>query len=344
MAKVQRTASKLAWSVKRQAAFGTRCDGTDLTKFVKLADPITIVEDVSMWSDKGMIGLGHNWETQRGIQRSMVKLEIPVQPLSIDFMGYLLAAAFNVVSTVDNTNYYTHTTKFSPLATTPEMLPFSLTIEEDGNDKSVIDCTITSLTIRGSGDGRIEMGASIVASQLATDLAGFTNPTAEDARYIYNYAGTATSTLLGDIKAQLRSWELTIDTGVDVDGSFRGTTTEALRRYPQVWTRTGAESMGLTYSVEAESGDLATLRAAKSAATAEATTIACQGLVIGATAGYDLLTVSVPVGVIDDVSESYENGVQVLGVTVGGQYQAAATGPLTVAVVNDEASYFAADS
>jgi len=344
MAKVQRVLSKLSWSVKRQAAFGTRCDGTDLTKFVKVADPVTIKEDVSMWTDAGMVGKGHNWETQRGIQRSMVTLEIPVQPLSIDFMGYLIAAAFNVVSTVDNTNYYTHTCKFSPLDTTPEMLPFSLAIEEDGVDKSVIDCTVTSLTIRGEGDGRVEMGATIVGSQLAANLAGYTWPTAEDARYIYNYAGTATSTLLGDIKAQLRSWEFTVDTGVDVDGSFRGTTTEALRRYPQVWTRTPAESMGLKYSIEAESGDLAILRAAKSAATAEATAIACQGLVIGATAGYDLITVTVPVGVIADVEESFENGVQVLGVTVGPQYQAAATGPVTVATVNDEAAYFAADS
>ena len=344
MAKVQRIASKLAWSVKRQAAFGTRCDGTDLTKFTKLADPIIIKEDVSMWTDQGMIGKGYNWETQRGIQRSMVRLDIPVQPLSIDFMGYLIAATFNVVSTVDNTNYYTHTCKFSPLATTPAMLPFSLAINEDGNEKSVIDCTVTSLTIRGQGDGRVEMGASIIASQLADDLADYTWPTAEDARYIYNYAGTATSTALGDIKAQLRSWELTVDTGVDIDGAFRGTTTEALRRYSQVWTRTGAEGMNLTYSIEAESGDLATLRAAKSAATAEATSIGCVGLKIGATAGYDTITVAVPVGVIADVEESFSNGLQVLDVTVGGQYQAAATGPLTVVTVNDEASYFAADS
>ena len=344
MAKVQRTASKLAWGVKRQAAFGTGMAKTDLTKFVRVAEPIIINEDVVQWSDKGMIGNIHHWETQRGIQRSMINVEIPVQPLSIDFMGYLVTAFFNVDSVVDNTNYFTHTQKFSPLGTTPEMLPFSLTIEEDGTDKLLQDLTITSLTIRGERDGRLEMGCSIVGSQLGSNLSSYTNPTAEDARYVYNYAGTKTTNSLGDISAQLRSFELLLESGIDIDGSFRGTTTEALRKFPQVWTRTGAESAVLTYTIEAESGDLATLRGDKSAGTADAIVIGARGLVIGATAGFDDITVNVPVGITTNIDETFENGVQVLAVTAEGQYNVGVTGPVSVVIINDEANYFVAAS
>ncbi len=56
MATVQRSATRVAWSVKKQSAFGTALDKTDLTRFLRLADPIIINEAAEHWTDRGMIG------------------------------------------------------------------------------------------------------------------------------------------------------------------------------------------------------------------------------------------------------------------------------------------------
>ena len=73
MATVYRTASKVAWSIKKQTAFDSALEKTDLTKFLKLQDPLIINENAEHWSDRGMIGTGHDWETQRGKVRQFVR-------------------------------------------------------------------------------------------------------------------------------------------------------------------------------------------------------------------------------------------------------------------------------
>src|SRR3990167_1264795 len=102
MAAVQREIWQAAWSVVRQTTFGTALLKTDLLKYVKFADPILIDESAEHWSDRGMAGMGHVWETTRAKNRQMVTIEIPVQPMSTDFAGYLIAMFFSTVSTVDN--------------------------------------------------------------------------------------------------------------------------------------------------------------------------------------------------------------------------------------------------
>ena len=94
MAPVQRTASKIAWSVQKQDSFGSPLSNANLTRFLKLQDPIVIDESAEHWTDRGMVGTGHDWETQRSRIRQSVRFEIPVQPLPVDFVGYLLALFF----------------------------------------------------------------------------------------------------------------------------------------------------------------------------------------------------------------------------------------------------------
>jgi len=344
MAKVQRTASKIAWGVKRQSAFGTAMAKTDLTKFLRVNDPILINDVATHWNDKGMIGNGHEWETQRGIQRQMVSLEIPTQAMSIDAMGYFLAMFFSTVDTTDKTSYYEHVSKFSTLAAIPTAYPFTLAILEDGNDQYIQDLAVTGLTIRGDADNRMEMGVTMVGSKIGGTLSDYTWPTAEDARYVYNYAGVATSTAAGDIKAQVRSFELTLDSGISVDMAFKKAATEANRIYPQEWNYTPARSMALSLSLFAESGDLATFRASQKAGTEDALVIQCLGLVIGATAGYDTVQITIPKAVYTAVSEGYSDGLQTIDLTVDAHYDATTVGPISILTTNDESAYMVAAS
>ena len=95
MATVYRTSSRIAWSAKKQAAFGSALGNNDLTRFLRLQDPLIINENAEHWTDRGMVGSGHEWESQRGKIRQYVRFEIPVQPLPVNFIGYLLALFFS---------------------------------------------------------------------------------------------------------------------------------------------------------------------------------------------------------------------------------------------------------
>jgi len=334
---VRRSATKVAWSTYWQTAFGTALLKTDLTKFLRLADPLLIDESAEHWTDRGMIGGGHDWETQRGKNRQFVRIEIPVQPMPIDFAGYLLALFFAGNTAVDNTGYYEHTTKFIDLNSKASANVFSLAILEDGNDRLVQDLAVQSLTIKGEGSNRMEMGASLVGSKIATNLSTYTWPTAADLRYVYNHSGLFTVDA-PDKKSQVRSFELTLDRGISLDLAWVKVALEADRIYPSLWPFTPDRSMSLKVSLLAETGNLATFRAAQQAGTEDAIVLSCVGIAIDET-GFDGLQITVPKGVYTDCKDSYQNGLQQIDLTVEGHYDSTPGGPLSILTTNAIADY-----
>jgi len=345
MAKVQGVSSKIAWSIKTQSAFGTPLAKTDLTKFLKLADPVIIDDNAEHWSDRGMISLGHDWETQRGVLRYLVKLEIPVQPMPVDFAAFLIALFFSKTTAVNNAGSYTHTSIYDALATIPTALVTSLAICEDGNDQCVQDLCCTNLTIRGEGSNRMELGATLIGSKLAPALDTYTWPTAATAYYAYANAGVYTRATV-DKKSELRSFELALANGVSLDLSYQGVATEALRPYPQVWRYTPERSVSLKTSLLSESGDLAIFRAAQKAGTEVATVLSCVGEQVGSSGEYYTVSINLPKAVYTGLEYSFPNGLLQCDLTLDAHYDASPgiASPIAIACTTADAAYLTAAS
>ncbi|MEA1996013.1 MAG: hypothetical protein U9N45_00155 [Gemmatimonadota bacterium] len=344
MAHVQRTASKIAWSIKKQSAFGSALAKTDLTKFLKLADPVIIDESAELWNDRGMIGTGHDWETQRGRLRQYVRFEIPVQPMPVDFLGYLLALFFSQeAAETAASGAYEHTAKFIPLATRPSSYVTTFAMYEDGNDYYVQDVACTSLTLRAEGSNRLEAGGSFIGSRIGGTLSSYNWPSQADARYLYNYAGTFTVDA-SDKKAQLRGFELALDSGINIELAWQKVAAEANRIYPSVWPYTPERNMGLKISLLAESGDLATFRAAQQTGTEDALVISCLGEAIPGTdpEDYDEVGITVPKAVYTELGYDFEDGLMSLDLEIEGHYDSSTGGPLSVKTTEGETTeYFA---
>ena len=336
MTKVQRTASKVAWSVKKQSAFGTALVKTDLTRFLRLAEPLIIKQDTELWTDRGMIGGGHDWETQSGKLRQYVQFDLPSQAMPIDFAGYLLALFFDSETPENKTGYYEHTMKFPALAGTPAAVVTTLAMLEEGNDYYLQDIAPQSLTLRGDGSNKMEMGGSFLASKIGGTLSSYTWPNAADLRYVWNYAGVFA--FATDKKSQVRSFELTLNKGINLDLAFQKVALEANRIYPQAWIYTPERNVSLKISLLAESGDLATWQAAQKIATEINLVFSCVGAAIDET-GFDGVQITIPKSVIKTVDYSYPNGLLQIDLTIEGHYDSTTGGPCSILVTNDVAAY-----
>ncbi|MBN2290708.1 MAG: hypothetical protein JXQ83_15345 [Candidatus Glassbacteria bacterium] len=345
MATVYRTASKVAWPTRKQAVFGSPLEKTDLAKFLKLQDPLVINENAEHWTDRGAIGKGHDWETQRGKVRQFVRFEIPVQPLPVDFIGYLLALFFSRESASTNgSGAYEHTAKFNSLADRPEAYVTSLAVLEDGEDRCLQDVACTGLTLRGQGTNRLEAGGSFVASKIGDTLSGYSWPAASALRYLYNYAGTFTLDA-ADRKTQLQDFELSLEAGIDTDLAWRKEASEAERIYPALWPYTPERSMELKISLLAEGGDLAAFRSAQQAGTEQAVVLSCLGESIPGTdpADHDEVEISVPKAVFTAVDYSYGSGLLQLDLSLEGRYDSGLQGPVSIKTTEGSTEeYFAA--
>ena len=321
MATVQRSASEIAWSIKKQSAFGTPVEEADLTKHLKLADPLIINENAEHWTDRGMVGSGHDWETQRGKIRQFVQLEIPMQPLPVDFLGYLIAMFFSdeTESIIEAGKVYGHTAKFLPLGTRPEAYQTTLAILEDANDYGVQDLAVRSLTIRGEGRNRLEASASLTGTKIG-DLTAYTFPDAAALRYLYNYAGKFE--IDSDIRAQLRSFELTLESGINEELAWQKAAAEANRIYPAVWPYTPERNMSLSLRILAAAADLATFRAAQQLGTEAAVVVSCLGALITGSEpeDHDEVEITIPKAVYNGVDYGYEEGLLHIELDIEGHH------------------------
>ncbi|HUU29375.1 MAG TPA: hypothetical protein VM123_16350 [archaeon] len=332
MATVQRSASKVAWSIKKQSAFGTALVKTDLTKFLKLADPLIINESAEHWTDRGMIGLGHDWETQAGRLKQFIEFEIPVQPVPVDFAGYLLALFFSQESAqTAASGAFKHTAKFVALDTRPSAYTTTFAVHEDGSDYYIQDLACRKLTLRGQGSNRLEMGGSFAASKIGGTLSSYTWPSSAASRYVYNYAGTFTIDAANK-KAQLHSFELSLESGINLDLAWQKVAAEANRIYPSLWPYTPERSMSLSLTVLAESSDLAAFRSAQQGGSEDALVVSCLGEAIPGTSptDYDEVEISIPKAVYKALEYSYDSGLLHLELTVEGRYDSSTGGPISV--------------
>lgn len=350
MATVPRYMSKIAWSIKKQSAIGTPLITTDLTKYLKLADPIIINERAEHWSDRGMTGLDHEWQTTRGKLRQYLEFEIPVQPMPVDFIGYLVGLVFSksTPTLIDENVAYSHESKFIILSTQGEAFYTTFAMYEDGTDQCVQGVACTSLTIRGEGSNRMECGGTFIGTKIGTALSDYTWPVAAAQRYLYNYAGVFTAE--SDMKAQLRSFELTIDPAINLDLAWIKTATEANRIYPSLYPLTPDHGFSLNVKLIAESGDLATFRALQIVAGDDEpeldVDLTCLGELIPTSdpATYDTLAISVPKAIITEpIGQSFgEGGNLNLDITFDGHYDTTPDSPIVVTVTNGIVAYWPA--
>ncbi|HLA41316.1 MAG TPA: hypothetical protein VJ417_15045 [Candidatus Glassbacteria bacterium] len=344
MSPVYRTASRVAWPVKKQTAFGTPLAGPDLTGFLRLADPLIIDESAEHWTDRGAVGAGHEWPTQAGKLRQYVRFEIPLQPLPVSFIGYLLALLFSADSSQTlASGAYEHVAGFQALASRPEAYVSTLAIHEDGSDYYIQDAACTGVTLRGEGTERLQAGASFVGSRIGGTLAGYTWPAAAPLRYLYNYAGAFSIAGDGGKRSQLRGFSLTLNSGIGTELAWRKAAAEADRIYPSVWLYTPERSLSLSLSMIAESGDLAAFRAAQQGATQNAIVLSCLGEKIPGSSpdDYDEIELTLPKAVFSGLDYAYEDGLLNLDLDVEAAYDSATGGPISVKTVEGGvADYF----
>jgi hypothetical protein len=332
MAPVLRTASRIAWPVKRQTAFGTPLAGTDLNCFLRLRDPLVINENAEHWTDRGMIGNGHDWESCRGRLKQSVQFEIPAQPLPVDFAGWLLALFFSgETASAAPGGAHEHRAGFPALSARPESYVTTLALREDNVDWQLQDVACRGLTLKGDSTNRLEIGGSLVASRVGGPLAGYTWPTPADSRFVYNYAGSFT---LGgtDRRRQLAGFSLSLDSGINLDLAWRKAATEQERIYPALWPYGSERKMELGLSLVAESGDLAAFRAAQQGGATSALVLSCLGEAIPGTvpADHDGIEISVPRAMFTGLDYNYDKGLLHLDLKIEGRYDSATGGPLTV--------------
>jgi len=341
-APVPRYASKIAWSLKKQSSIGTPLTKSDLTRFVKLSDPVIINESAEHWTDKGMVGTGHEFETERGKLRQFVQFEIPVQPLSVDFIGYLVGLAFSTSSpsVVEADEAWKHESKFTALATRPEAYFTTFAMYEDGTDQCVQGVACENLTIRGDGSNRLECGGSFLGVKIGTPLSDYSWPDATASRFLYNYAGTFE--LDSDITSQLRNFEFTVNSGINLDLAFVKTSTESDRIYPARWPLTTERNFSLSVGLIAVTGDIDTFRSAQQDGTEIAVTLSCIGSLISTV--NDEVDITVPKAVITEpIGQDFgEGGVLHLDLTFDGHYDTTdnLNSPVKVDVTNSINEYF----
>lgn len=334
MATIQRSAFRLAWSVRRQGSFGAALAGAVLDRGLLLADPLLVEEVTEHWTDRGAAGRGHDWETARGALSSHLRFELPVQPLPVEFIGWLAGLVFSRESaSLTGGGARAHLTSFPSLESCPEGWVTTLAIKEDGAALALQDVACAALTLRGEGARRLEAGASFLGSRLGT-VSGcpWSAPAAQ--RYLYHYSGSFT--LAGvDRRRSLRSFELKLEAGVSPSLAWRQAASDSARLYPAAWPLGPERGVSLRLSLLAESGDLAVFREARREGSELAVTLTCQGESIpGASpAEPDRIELSLPRAVLTGLDYHYREGLLNLELTLEGRYDQALGGPVSLRTV-----------
>ncbi len=339
MSPVHASNNRLAWSAKRQSAFGTPLDEADLNRFLKLDEALIISDTATHWSDQGSFGSGHDWAEQRGRESQHVTFSIGGQALPVDFVGYLLGLMFSSeTATTTPGGANGHSASFQPLDTRPEAWVTTLAVGEDDLAYPVQDVACTSLNISGSNNERLQAGGEFVASKIGEALTGTNWPASAPLRYLYSYAGTFS--LDGDTgrRNQLRSFSLDLSSGINTEMAWRRAASETDRIYPSWWPYTPERKLKLSLSLLAESGDLTAFRTAQQSATPAAVVISCLGETISGTSPTesDKLEISIPKAVFTEMSYSYENGLMVIDLEAEGNYDASTGGPVAVSTLEGE--------
>ncbi len=343
MSPVHASSNRLAWSAKRQSAFGTALDEADLNRFLKLENPLIINENATHWDDKGSIGAGHEWTEQRGRDSQHVTFSIGGQALPVEFIGYLLGLMFSSETAAETTGgANSHSASFQSLDSRPEAWVTSLAVGEDNLAYRLQDVACTSLNISGNQNQRLEVGGEFIASKIGDSLSGSSWPASTPLRYLYSYAGTFS--LGGDTgrSSQLRSFSLDLASGISTEMAWRRAASEDDRIHPSWWPYTPERKLTLKLSLLAESGDLAAFRTAQQNATPTAVVISCLGETISGTspAESDKLEISIPKAVFTGMSYSYENGLMQIDLEAEGNYDASTGGPLAVSTVEGAVQEF----
>lgn len=356
MAEVSQHAFRFGWGPHRQEAFGTELAKGDMDKYESFLLPLQPKDRViESFSNAGQVGTGHEWATAWGKLKQMTTLDIPVEPHGARFMGMLLCGVFNQQVSTGTSDGYTHKCEWVPLSTTAaadvsdgatpgnegHAWITSLMMLEDTDEKILKDCAVTSLTFRGEGANRIETGASIISSGYGTDATSVTWPTEETLDWIYNSACSAFTIDTATITAaQLMSWELTINSPVDMNRAWPPVSTEAARHIPSAWPLLPHPDRNFTFNckIRAQGDDYDTMRAALIGHSEHDIDFTFLGKIITTTLYYSLIC-TIPKGVLISMDESWESGYLNLDLSFGGNYDSTEAGPIAVSIINDEPEY-----
>ena len=333
---ILRSTGKFAWSTNCQIKFGdyTNFDST-ISKHLSLAEPVILKENIEQWNNRGSVGSGHDWATERGIVKKHVEFELTDQPAPVDFLGYLLAmffrnenAGFPSGGTYD---YYWET--LDNLNDPANELVTSFGLCESGEDKLVRDVACTTLKISGDGQDRLQVGGSFVGSKIETPFTHtWSSPTANS--YLYNYSGTfkiGTDTRT----TQLKGFDLSLESGIKVDSAWQKQADPDDRLYPSVWIYTAERDFSLSLTLIADENVIQSFEDNYAGTTQNLDLeINCLG------ANSDSFKLVVPKAVVTSLEETYEEDILTLNIEVEGHCGISDTSPLSIQLVNGSSDIY----
>ncbi|KKL90085.1 hypothetical protein LCGC14_1908230 [marine sediment metagenome] len=341
MARNLKHARLIAWAQFRQSGIGTPLDKDDLVQDIELNDPLTYALELDEISNRGLVGKGHEFETDRYLNSRHLTGSVPQQALPARFINYIAAACLGNISTGAAAPVYTQTIKWNPVGTTAQGWPISFGIDDDGSDIVLNDVHILNFNISGDGQNRVEMGFDFVGTKTSA-LATMTWPTIAAENYVHNNSGVFTVATV-DKKSQLRSFNLAVNPGVDMDRAWRKLATEAARPFPSAFPFNPETSeVTLTLSLEAEDADLGVWRGYRTSETEVELVISALGAAINGspfTIGFEIHR-----GIVTEINHSWEDGILILNPTIIPRYDTSAATPLTITNITADAAPIAAAS
>lgn len=332
MQTIHRSSSKFAWTNRCQQSFGTNAALVALIdRHLSLTEPVILKENVEQWNDRGMVGSGHDWATKRGKTKQHVEFELTDQPASVDFLGYLLALFFSTEAE-PTAGKYTYVWK--SINSQPEAMVTSFGLHESGTDSTVSDVACTKLKVSGQGEERLQVGGSFVGSKISPWSESWGTPLPN--RYLYNYSGDFSFDGDSTKRANLKGFDLTLESGIKVDSAWRKASTYEDRIYPSVWPYTTERNFALNLSLIADSALISTFESNYTASAQSYLNLAvsCLGT------GTDEFVLTVPKAVVTGLEESYDEEVLTLSVDIEGHYDESALSPLKIELTNSSSDTY----
>ena len=221
------TEMELAFSLKKQSAFGTAIPDTDLTLAHPVESDEIFTDDLETWSDEGSYGKGHEYPTRRENLTASTGFKMTTKASSL-FLGWGLAFACGSVTTVQPDdvgapNTYEHT--FKPMdISDPAIgkdLPVATFVQKLTSFRKTLfrDMTVKSLKLSGQVKQHLALELEFVGSGYS-ESSTLSMPALASVSFLrtaditFNVGGV-------DISAKLVSFELMHSNAIDEDAGYR---------------------------------------------------------------------------------------------------------------------------
>jgi len=336
-----------AFSTKKQSNYGTEIIDGDLTLAYPFKGPDILERPPEIITDEDQVGAGHEFLTRQDTERWDAKLKRNFDLTSMMAAWVAVFGLGKVVSALVSTSLaYQHDIEFSDPATVGNQNPVTTIVEllHSGIKRKISDLAISDFTISGDGKNRLQLEANLVGSG-SKAVSSLTMPSLTVGDFLRMSGGGITDPIgvkfkIGvaaaevDVSSRLRSFSLKIDNDLQLDdGYYPGT---GLYRGRCLY---GVRKPEFSFTLDAKAGEKVEHDHLESGQELKAI-LTVVGSIIEETY-YHQLKITIPKLKYRDIKVGIEDGKQVYTIDSNLFYDSGSNGPLTIQVINTQASYLA---